>query len=114
MITERKKMNQNEYEEIFFNRAEKIGEEEIHCENCSESVVFLLRDRNHTFSIGLKTVLECLVFAIQNGDLPKLPLEWLTLVDHAYDTNFHDMEDISYYDYDAYCERKKQNLYETL
>lgn len=89
-------MNQNENKEVFFNRAEVKKAEHICCENCFENVIFLLKDKEHEFSMGLSTVLECLKFAIENGDLPKLPLSWVNLV---YGNN---ISEISYYDEERY------------
>ena len=67
--------------DIFFNRAEIENAESIACENCFEDIVFYLKDSNsHEFSMGLSTVLECLKFAIEHGDLPKLPLSWISRV----------------------------------
>ena len=85
-------MNDNNNKEIFFNRAEVENAEKIYCENCFEQVVFMLKDKDHEFSMGLSTVLECLKFAIENGELPKLPLSWVNIV---YRKN---ISEISYYD----------------
>lgn len=57
-------MTEHETKEIFFNRAEAEDAEHICCDNCFEQVVFLLKDKDHEFSIGLTTVLRCLEFAI--------------------------------------------------
>lgn len=92
-------MDNNELKEIFFTRADVENGERTICENCFEHVVFMLRDnKDREFSIGLTTVLECLAFAISNGDLPKLPISWLNNVDHVYYTNLSEREDISYND----------------
>lgn len=85
----------------FFNRAKINNAERIHCENCFEQVVFNLRDKDHEFSMGLSTVLECLAFAVKNGDLPKLPQSWLSYADIVCETNFSFDEDICYYDYNS-------------
>lgn len=85
-------MVQNENKDVFFNRAEVKNAERTNCENCFEPLVFLLKDKDHEFSMGLSTVLNCLAFAIENGDLPKLPLSWVYLV---YNRN---VSEISYYD----------------
>ena len=92
--------------EIFFNRAEINNAERIDCNNCFEQIVFMLKDKNHEFSIGLTTILECLAFAIKNGDLPKLPQSWLSSADIVCETNFSFDEDICYYDYNSY--KKKE------
>lgn len=76
----------NEPKDIFFNRAEVENMERILCDKCFERVVFMLRDQNgNEFSLGLRTVLQCLSAAIQNGDLPKLPLSWVSDVNMGYD-----------------------------
>lgn len=86
------------HKEIFFTRAEMENAERICCDNCFEQVIFMMRDREHEFSIGLTTVLECLIFAVRNGDLPKLPQSWLSDVDTVCHTAYASDEDISYFD----------------
>ena len=81
----------NKAKEISFSEAEKMS-----CENCFEELIFLLKDKNHEYSIGIITILECLAFAIENGNLPKLPSKWFYLVDHRYYTDFYGNENISY------------------
>lgn len=90
-------MDNINHKEIFFNRAEVEEAERISCDNCFESTVFLLKDNTHSFSMGLSTVLECLEFAIKNGDLPKLPASWCDKVGDTYDLAFDD--DVTYFDY---------------
>lgn len=95
-------MNENKLKEIFFNRADVKNAEREVCDNCFEHMVFLLCDsHNQEFSIGLTTILECLIFAIENGDLPKIPQSWLQNINDVYDTDFPLSEDISYYDFDV-------------
>jgi len=91
-------MSQEKHDEIFFNRAKVEGAEQIHCDNCFEQVVFMLRDNHHEFSIGLSTVLECLAFAITNGDLPKLPCSWCNNVENTFGKDIFD-NDTRYHDY---------------
>lgn len=101
-------MENSELKEIFFNRADVEEAERTVCNNCFEHMVFMLRDsQQHEFSVGLSTILECLVYAVSTGDLPKLPRSWLNDVDHVYGTAFSDNENISYYDYETYEERYK-------
>lgn len=89
-------MEKQKHEEIFFNRAEVEDAERIYCDNCFEQVVFFLQDKNHEFSMGLSTVLECLLFAVRNGDLPKLPKSWLNDIDSIYDTKYAFDKEIGY------------------
>lgn len=95
-------MNKNKNKKIFFSRAEVEKAEQICCENCFEQVVFMLKDKDHEFSMGLSTVLDCLAFAVKNGDLPKLPLSWVNAVYDEYSS------DIAYYDED-YCRKRDNN-----
>ncbi|GHU47153.1 hypothetical protein FACS1894120_4900 [Clostridia bacterium] len=75
-------MNKSKETQIFENRADSTGEyADSHCENCNESLVFAMRDNYHTFSIGMKTVIECLRTAEHEGAIPPLPAEWWTTVD---------------------------------
>lgn len=90
-------LNKN-HKEIFFTRAEMKEAERICCDNCFEQVIFMMRDKEHEFSIGLATVLECITFAIKNGDLPKLPQSWLSDIDSIYNTDYAYDNDISYFD----------------
>ena len=101
-------MNNSELQEIFFNRAEVEERLRITCDNCFEHMVFMLSDsQEHRFSIGISTILECLMFAIGSGDLPKLPQSWLADIDNVYNTSFSLDENISYNDYEIYSKRNK-------
>jgi hypothetical protein len=91
-------MNRKKHEKIFFNRAEVTEAERIHCDNCFEQVVFMLRDKEHEFSLGLSTVLECLAFAVVNGDLPKLPGSWCRNAEDSVGKNIFANE-TQYHDY---------------
>ena len=111
-------MSKASKKEIFFNRAEVEEAEHIICNNCFEQVVFLLKDKDHEFSVGLSTIVECLAFAIKNGDLPKLPSSWLNLVDSLYRSVYSFDENLCYYDYkidadveldDEYLQKEENN-----
>ena len=95
-------MDTSETKEIFFNRAEVEKAEHINCDNCFDPVVFMLKDKEHEFSIGLETILKCLFFAVEKGDPPKLPSSWLKQVHQYYRTTLANEEDICYYDYEYY------------
>ncbi len=41
-----------------------------------EYLHFELQDKDHTFMIGLSTLLECLRFAEAQGEVPELPYMW--------------------------------------
>lgn len=108
-------MDNLKHKEIFFNRAEVENGEEIYCDNCFEQVVFFLKDNEHEFSMGLSTVLECLLFAVRNGDLPKLPSSWISNVSRVYniDTSDDAESDITYYDEDYYRKRDTNEVFQS-
>lgn len=92
-------MKEEGLKEVFFNKAEVENAEQIVCDNCFEEIVFMLRDSHgQEFSLGLTTVLECIAFAISEGNLPKLPASWLSDVDHNYGTGYSENEDLFYSD----------------
>lgn len=54
----------------------ETGETPVYCESCKELLVFAMRDKEHTFSLGLSTVLDCLRIAETRGFVPHLPDTW--------------------------------------
>lgn len=50
-----------------------------------EQLYFELEDKDHVFEIGLKTLLECILFGAKEKQIPKLPLTWYTEVCSRYD-----------------------------
>lgn len=50
-----------------------------------EQLYFELEDKEHVFQIGIKTILECILFAAKENQLPNLPLTWYTEVCSRYD-----------------------------
>jgi len=61
------------------NKAELVDNEikdHVTCEECMEEYLFLMKDKNHEFFIGLKTILSCLAFAEKEGIVPKIPEDW--------------------------------------
>ena len=49
---------------------------QIVCDNCFEDYLFVLKDKNHKFSIGLLDILKCLKFAEDEGAVPKISADW--------------------------------------
>jgi hypothetical protein len=48
-----------------------------YCDECGERAIFaLLGSDGREFSIGLTSVLECLMFAQKTGCIPPIPSEW--------------------------------------
>ena len=50
-----------------------------------EQLYFELEDKDHVFQIGIKTILECILFAAKENQIPNLPLSWYTEVCSRYD-----------------------------
>ena len=77
---------------IYSNRAgaikdshgDVVSEDVANCENCNELLVFAMKDKYHEFSLGLRTVLECLRVAETEGYVPKLPSDWWISVKNHY------------------------------
>ena len=66
-------------DKIYFNRANVVtAYNHVGCERCAEPVVFALKDSTHEFSVGLSTILDCLMIAEQEGYVPKIPDGWWT------------------------------------
>ena len=91
-------MDTSNHQEMNDRRANLENAEEIACENCCESVIFHLRNNEHEFTVGLSTILECLMFAISQGDLPKLPLSWLADADDVCGSFFSEDPQYTYWD----------------
>lgn len=62
--------------DVLKNRAEAETMNRICCDRCFEQAVFLLRDKDHEFTMGLSEILKCLRFAEKEGEVPTLPAQW--------------------------------------
>jgi hypothetical protein len=83
-------------QEIFENRITDFKCEENDCEECCESVVFALRDnKGNNFSMGVKTMIECLAAAIENNAAPKIPAAWWDRMDRRYGTHYAQKQSVS-------------------
>lgn len=100
-------MSEDKNKEIFFTRAEVKAAERIACDNCFESTVFLMKDKDHEFSVGLSTILQCVEFAIKQGQLPKLPDSWCSSIGSRYNIWFDD--DAMYHEYHENKEKTENN-----
>ena len=60
------------------NRAHRTEEppEDLYCGCCSNHLLFAMRDEHHEFTLGITTILECLLAAVDQGAVPPLPDEW--------------------------------------
>ena len=54
------------------------------CDDCTEGYVFLMRQDDREFGIGLTTVLAALAFAEREGAVPELPADWWIKVRNQY------------------------------
>lgn len=88
-----------------------IGYERVSCDNCNESVIFHFKDSNQNdYALGLSTILGCITFAIQCGDLPKLPMSWLADADSICGAEYSNDNRNCYSDYgkeEQKCEKDK-------
>lgn len=91
-------MDTKNHQKMNDNKVNLEKAEESVCDSCCESVIFHLCNNEHEFTMGLSTVLECLMFAIQQGDLPKLPLSWLGDADDVCGTFFSEDPQYTYWD----------------
>lgn len=75
----------NKQQTILKNRA-KLKEQsptEGNGQCCDNYLTFALKDNYHEFSLGITTVLECLLVAESTGDIPELPDEWkIQIINH--------------------------------
>ena len=66
----------------------RLAREEIidhmDCDDCTEDYVFLMRQGDREFGIGLTTLLACLAFAEREGAVPELPADWWVKVRNQY------------------------------
>lgn len=70
-------MKKNQQKDIYRNRAQLDEATDISdFECCPENLVFAMKDKHHSFSIGLSTILHCLAIAEKEGYVPEIPSEW--------------------------------------
>lgn len=50
-----------------------------------KQLYFELEDKDHTFQIGIKTIIECILFGVKEKQLPNLPFTWYTEICSRYD-----------------------------
>ncbi|GHV09419.1 hypothetical protein FACS1894217_13700 [Clostridia bacterium] len=61
---------------------------ENNCDRCSEPLIFAMRDKEHEFSLGLLTVLDCLKLAEKEGAIPELSSDWWFSVEEHFQKSF--------------------------
>lgn len=77
------------------NRAQWTNEppQNAYCDSCSNQLLFAMRDEHHEFTLGITTVLECLMAAEDQGAVPVLPAEWWSAVISHYKLDAPRFED---------------------
>ncbi|HBT96969.1 MAG TPA: hypothetical protein DEB25_04705 [Desulfobulbaceae bacterium] len=54
---------------------------------CNNQLLFAMRDNYHEFTLGITTILECLLSAVEHGAVPELPDGWWSEVMNHYHLN---------------------------
>ena len=102
-------MTVQEHKDIITNRSEVKNIEKIFCDKCFERLIFHMQDNAHEFAVGLYNIIECILCAVENGYLPKLPSSWVQAIDDIYRTKFVFDENLCYNDYDIIKTEKNNN-----
>ena len=63
---------------------EKPNIEKIFCDNCGENMVFNFKDGNHIFHLPLSKILECLLIAEAEGQVPEIDECWWDSLESIY------------------------------
>ena len=69
-------MKEDRIRETLENTVDLCGDgikDHTDCQECGEDYLFLMKDKDHEFSIGLRTILSCLAIAEKEEAVPKLP-----------------------------------------
>lgn len=56
----------------------------IFCDNCGENLVFTFKNENSLFHIPLSKILECLLIAEAEGQVPEIEERWWNLLEELY------------------------------
>jgi hypothetical protein len=98
--TIRRYLMKNEHKAVLANRVKADGgAESRYCEECGELMVFAFSDsRGNKFSVGLSTVIDCLLLAIEQNELPKLPSSWFDEMRSRVDYSANLYDEVCYYD----------------
>ena len=88
---------ENKIQNKDYNISEK---EHLFLDDSYERVVFHLKGKNgDDIHLPMLNVIQCLMLAIKDGDLPKLPRSWVHEIDCIYNTGYSQDEDLWYHDY---------------
>lgn len=76
------KPNVKDLKDIFDK--EKSNIDRIFCDNCGESMVFNFKQGNTIFHIPLSKILECLLIAEAEGQVPEIDENWWNNLEELY------------------------------
>mgnify|MGYP000054382008 CR=1 FL=1 len=76
------KPNVKDLKDIFDK--EKSNIDRIFCDNCGESMVFNFKQGNTIFHIPLSKILECLLIAEAEGQVPEIDENWWNELEELY------------------------------
>lgn len=76
------KPNVKDLKDIFDK--EKSNIDRIFCDNCGESMVFNFKQGNTIFHIPLSKILECLLIAETEGQVPEIDENWWNQLEELY------------------------------
>ena len=63
---------------------EKPNIEKIFCDNCDGNMVFNFKNGNHIFHLPLSKILECLLIAEAEGQVPEIDENWWNILEELY------------------------------
>lgn len=81
-MKQEKKDNIQTLKNLFEKDKTKINN--FFCENCGENLVFTFKNENSLFHIPLSKILECLLIAEAEGQVPEIEERWWNLLEELY------------------------------
>ncbi|MEE0892236.1 MAG: hypothetical protein U0M61_10375 [Succinivibrio sp.] len=63
---------------------EKANIQKIFCENCGENLVFTFKEKDSLIHIPLSQILECLLIAETEGEVPHIDESWWDSLESIY------------------------------
>lgn len=81
-MKQEKKDNIQTLKNLFEKDKTKINN--LFCENCGENLVFTFKNENSLFHIPLSKILDCLLIAEAEGQVPEIEERWWNLLEELY------------------------------
>lgn len=81
-MKQEKKDNIQTLKNLFAKDKTKINN--LLCENCGENLVFTFKNENSLFHIPLSKILECLLIAEAEGQVPEIEEHWWNQLEALY------------------------------